>query len=73
MNSPWSRRETLGALAAATAPRPARTIPVGVATNDFRDHSNQSLAAELRSQGVRLIQLFFTQTDSNYWKYGARI
>jgi sugar phosphate isomerase/epimerase len=67
-----SRRETLGAVAAGLAPKPAAAIPVGVATNDFRDHSNASMAAELKSQGIRLIQLFFTQTDSNYWKYGGR-
>lgn len=67
-----SRRETLGAVAAGLAPKPAAAIPVGVATNDFRDHSNASLAAELKSQGIKLIQLFFTQSDSNYWKYGGR-
>ena len=49
----------------------ARTVPVGVATTDFRDQTNQSLADELKSQRVRHIQLFFTQKDSNYWKYGA--
>lgn len=67
-----NRRETLGALTMAAAPGSGKTIPIGIATNDFRDHSNQSLAAELKSAGIRLIQLFFTQTDSNYWRYGGR-
>lgn len=70
-----TRRSSLAALAAPAtllAQRPAAAVPVGVATTDFRDHTNQSLAAELRSQGVRRIQLFFTQRDSNYWRYGAR-
>ncbi len=70
-----TRRLSLAAFAAPAtllAQRPAAAVPVGVATTDFRDHTNQSLAAELRSQGVRRIQLFFTQRDSNYWRYGAR-
>lgn len=44
----------------------ARSVPVGVATTDFRDQTNQSLAEELKSQRVRRIQLFFTQKDSSY-------
>ena len=47
-------------------------ITVGLSTNDFRDHTNASLAAELKSQNVKVIQLFFTQKDSNYWRYGER-
>ncbi|MCC6392175.1 MAG: sugar phosphate isomerase/epimerase [Bryobacterales bacterium] len=72
------RTSILAAVAAGVAsgepkrsgnPRP---VPVGVATTEFRDQTNQSLAAELRGQRVRHIQLFFTQKDSNYWKYGLR-
>lgn len=50
----------------------SRPVPVGVATTEFRDQTNQSLAEELKSQRVRHIQLFFTQKDSSYWKYGER-
>lgn len=79
MTTTMTRRGSLAALACAGAaaaqrkpPGSARSVPVGVATTDFRDQTNQSLAEELKSQGVRRIQLFFTQKDSNYWKYGAR-
>lgn len=77
MPSPITRRCALAALAVpAAAPAlsnqsDARAVPVGIATTDFRDQTNQSLADELRSQRVRRIQLFFTQKDSNFWKYGA--
>lgn len=76
MSHSLTRRSSLTALAAATALAPqsgaaVRTLPVGVATTDFRDQTNASLATELKSQRVRHIQLFFTQKDSNYWKYGA--
>lgn len=70
-----TRRSTVGALAAAGAlaqSTSAKTVPLGVATTDFRDQTNASLAAELKGQRIRHIQLFFTQTDSNYWKYGQR-
>ncbi len=78
MTPGMTRRGSLAALASAGAAAQrqqsgsARSVPVGVATTDFRDQTNQSLAEELKSQGVRRIQLFFTQKDSNYWKYGAR-
>lgn len=72
-----TRRRAAAALAASSV-APAqpdrnqpRAVPVGVATTDFRDQTNQSLANELKSQSVRHIQLFFTQKDSNFWKYGA--
>ena len=72
---PISRRKTLWALAAPLAMAPTASgqsgsVTVGVATTDFRDQTNSSLAEELKSQGVRVIQLFFTQKDSNYWRYG---
>jgi sugar phosphate isomerase/epimerase len=43
-----------------------------MATNDFRGHSNAGLAKELAAEGVRTVQLFLTQTDSNYWLYNGR-
>jgi sugar phosphate isomerase/epimerase len=68
-------RAVAAATLAASGRAPAassRGIPVGVATTDFRDQTNASLAQELKSQGVKIIQLFFTQKDSSYWKYGQR-
>ncbi len=79
MNNALTRRKSLAALAAAGIAvgqqkrgGGSRTVPIGVATTDFRDQTNQSLAEELKSQRVRRIQLFFTQKDSNYWRYGER-
>ncbi|MBL0159692.1 MAG: sugar phosphate isomerase/epimerase [Bryobacterales bacterium] len=75
MSITTSRRAALQTLAAAplaTAAAPAGRITIGLSTNDFRDHTNRSLAEELKSQRVKLIQLFFTQKDSNYWRYGRR-
>jgi sugar phosphate isomerase/epimerase len=65
-----TRRTALAVPALAAAP--TKTIPIGMATTDFRDMSNAQLAKELSGAGIRRIQLFFTQTDSNYWKYGGR-
>jgi sugar phosphate isomerase/epimerase len=71
MPDQWTRRDAMRA-AGLALPLAAGTVPVGVATTDFRDQTNASLARELSGQGVRLIQLFFTQSDSNYWRYGGR-
>ena len=75
MTNQISRRDALGActtLLPAAASAAAKAIPIGIATNDFREYSNRGLAKELASQRIKTIQLFFTQTDSNYWKYGGR-
>jgi sugar phosphate isomerase/epimerase len=79
MPGAMTRRTSMAALAAVgpglgqqRRSKSVSSVPVGVATTDFRDQTNQSLAEELKSQRVRHIQLFFTQKDSNYWKYGAR-
>jgi sugar phosphate isomerase/epimerase len=45
---------------------------IGMATTDFRTHTNAQLAQELAAEGVRVVQLFLTQTDSNYWRYNSR-
>jgi sugar phosphate isomerase/epimerase len=47
-------------------------LTIGMATNDFRTHTNAQLAKELAAEGVSVVQLFLTQTDSNYWKYNSR-
>jgi sugar phosphate isomerase/epimerase len=64
-----TRRDSFCALAVLAQ---NTSIPVGVATTNFSDQTNASLAEELKSQNVRVIQLFFTQKDSNYWRYGQR-
>jgi sugar phosphate isomerase/epimerase len=73
-----TRRSSLAALVAggsALAQKKAaggpRTIQLGMATTDFRDQTNQSMAELLQGERIRRIQLFFTQKDSNYWRYGA--
>jgi sugar phosphate isomerase/epimerase len=48
------------------------SIQLGLVTNGFRQFSNRELAAEFAAQRIRLVQLFFVQTDSNYWRYGGR-
>lgn len=60
-----------GALAGSGAKR-AGELTIGMATNDFRGHTNARLAKELAAEGVRVVQLFLTQTDSNYWRYNSR-
>ena len=49
----------------------AKAVTLGISTQQFVKHTNQSLAQELRANSIRTIQLFLTQTDSNYWKYNA--
>lgn len=67
-----TRRGALQAFAAAGAGAAPAKVTVGVATTQFRDQTNASLAEELKGQRVRVIQLFFTQKDSDYWRYGVR-
>lgn len=50
----------------------ARPVTVGLATFGFTTLSNAQLAKELSDAGVRTIQLFLSQTDSNYWRYNSR-
>jgi len=69
--NPISRRDTLRA-AAGAAVFAGGKVPLGMATTEFRKHSNAALAREFREAGIRTIQLFLTQTDSNYWRYNSR-
>ncbi len=81
---PITRREALKAGAAvlpiATAAtalakpveEPSGALTIGVATTGFRTYTNAQLARELAAEGVHTVQLFLTQTDSNYWKYNGR-
>ncbi len=54
---------------AVDAPPAKPTLTIGLATMGFREFSNQQMAETLAREGVHTTQLFFTQTDSNYWKY----
>ncbi len=47
-------------------------VTIGIATNRFRDVTNAQLAEQLASAGFRTIQLFLTQSDSNFWRYNSR-
>ncbi len=47
-------------------------VTVGLATFGFPTLSNAELAKELSAAGVRTVQLFLSQTDSNFWRYNSR-
>ncbi len=64
-------RPTAGS-AAESPPGNPGGVTVGVATFGFPTLSNAELAEELAGAGVRSIQLFLSQTDSNYWRYNSR-
>ncbi len=49
-----------------------RDLTIGIATTEFRTYTNARLAEELAEEGLHTVQLFLTQTDSNYWKYNGR-
>ncbi len=56
--------------AATGAARPR--LQIGIATTRFRELTNAALAGELAAAGIRLVQLFLTQSDSRFWKYNGR-
>ncbi len=74
------RTATAAASVAATAqlsvssasPSSDTSLTIGMATTNFRTVSNAELADILAASGIRTAQLFFTQTDSNYWRYNGR-
>lgn len=82
-HSSLSRRQALKTMA-AVMPVPAITagagpasaasnsLTIGIATQGFRTYTNRQLAEELAREGIHVVQLFLTQTDSNYWRYGKR-
>jgi sugar phosphate isomerase/epimerase len=79
---PMTRRELLaGSVAAAVCIRSANSRAdvqaapeptIGIATFQFGAYSNAQLAQELATEGVHTVQLFLSQTDSNYWRYNGR-
>lgn len=83
-NHQFTRRDALKAgaailpLAAAShafskeGAEPKGGVVIGMATTGFRTFTNQQMAQELAKRNVRTIQLFLTQSDSNYWRYNNR-
>ncbi len=65
---PWT---SLTATAADRQPQ-GRSLMIGVATTGFGEYTNRQLARELGEQGIHMVQLFLTQSDSRYWKYNSR-
>ncbi len=49
-----------------------KEVAIGIATLGFSNSSNAQLAQTLAGQGIKMVQLFFNQTDSRYWKYNGR-
>ncbi|NQV35222.1 MAG: hypothetical protein HQ515_21185, partial [Phycisphaeraceae bacterium] len=47
--------------------RNAQDLTIGMATTEFRTYTNARLAQELAAEHIDTVQLFLTQTDSNYW------
>lgn len=81
MDHPALTRRDIIRMGAAAAPLPLLhsacsashgSPTIGIATFGFRELSNAQLAEELAREGLRTIQLFLSQTDSNYWKYNSR-
>ncbi|MDO8544455.1 MAG: sugar phosphate isomerase/epimerase [Opitutaceae bacterium] len=86
MATPLTRRQllthavqatALGALGLPSATRSAPAVAptrlkIGIATLGFPKFTNAALAKELSGAGIRLIQLFLAQSDSNFWKYNGR-
>ena len=77
MPSQINRRNMLQTALAAHAVGGAQAagskhVTIGMATLEFRELTNSAVAKELAGEGVRTIQLFLTQSDSNYWKYNSR-
>ncbi len=60
------------ALASLPVGSAANEVAIGMATFQFRNYSNEQLARELAEQEVGVIQLFLSQTDSDYWRYNGR-
>lgn len=47
-------------------------MKIGLATTGFISSTNDEMAQLAAEAGVHCVQLFFTQTDSAYWKYNGR-
>ena len=47
-------------------------MKIGISTLGFPKLTNEQLADLLARTGFRVVQLFFAQSDSRYWKYNGR-
>ena len=65
------------ATAARAADAPAKPadkskLTVGIATLGFPALTNAELARELAANGLKTVQLFLAQKDTNFWRYNSR-
>jgi len=58
--------------AAGQTELPAQWPVIGVSTLGFGEYTNRQLAQEFAAESVRTIQLFLSQSDSQYWVYSGR-
>lgn len=57
-----------------TEAAPSRApIRLGVATNGFNNLTNDEMAQLAADAKLQCVQLFFTQKDSNYWRYNTPV
>lgn len=65
------------AMTAVQAPHlraaPAAPLRLGLATNGFNQLTNEEMAQLAAGAGLQCVQLFFTQKDSNYWRYNQPV
>lgn len=47
-------------------------MDIGIVTLTFPSRTNEEAAQIIADNGFTYIQLFFVQTDSEYWKYKGR-
>ena len=64
-------------VASSAAGRPTGLIPSHADHRHLhprlhRDHTNRPAGRGTAQPGIRTVQLFFSQTDSRYWKYNGR-
>lgn len=62
----------LGGISSRAGAAKTQNPTIGLSTLGFPQYTNAELAKELAANGIRTIQLFLTQKDSNYWKYNSR-
>ena len=68
----WSALGVASSARSAPATVASPRLKIGVATLGFPKLTHAALARELAGAGVRLIQLFLAQSDTNFWKYNGR-
>lgn len=55
------------------APAPPAPMKLGLATNGFNRLTNEEMAQLAADAKLDCVQLFFTQKDSNYWRYNQPV